>query len=459
VSQGRKSLLQYSIPVLSLLLFAVISIHSIPVAAQTGTQVSVFPQSISFNFLSGDSIKEDEQRIYFSANQNTDVIQYNFTDLRSTTDGIDAGSLELSQSAFRITNTTLTTVTAKIKLMGAYDPGSYKGRLMLFTNNSLIASIDTEVKIQDLLVETNIITIDPKSVTFHFRGNDAIADAKPIEITTTRALANVTASFVPFGSKDGVKSIPEDVFTLEPSTFDLITSESKTVRLIIRSTDYVQSGTYEGYLKFSSGNVIQRLPITVTIDKPTQLSRWEPILPVAIGISVSVVLSLLKEGYKIKEEVRQSFNKAWVALFDAARERRDYRLALGYQSIVEGVRKLIFDEFHEARDLFIEAKEKLDKATKDPPQIPLIPDPALADEVSKRLKGLLSLTASFSKEKILVIIFGIVVATASLAILQGISGDILDFDNVFADSVAAFLFGFGSQALVNQIAPVIARKL
>lgn len=101
----------------------------------------------------------------------------------------------------------------------------------------------------------------------------------------------------------------------------------------------------------------------------------------------------------------------------------------------------------------------MDKATKDPPQVPIIPDPRLAGEVDKRLKGLLSLTAAFSKERILIIIFGIVIATVSLSILQSISKDILDFDNAWTDSIAAFLFGFGSQALVNQIAPILARKL
>jgi hypothetical protein len=206
---------------------------------------------------------------------------------------------------------------------------------MLLTSDSSIMSIDTEVQIKDLLVESNIMTIDPKSVTFHFDADDLISDVKPIEITTIRNLANVTASFVDFVPKDLGKTIPSTAFTLKPDVFDVITYKPTNVTPSIRSTSEVNPGTYEGYLKLSSGNVVQRLPITVTIDKLDKLgSRLESIIGVAAGIIVSVILLLLKESYKTKEEVRQSFRKAWSALIDAASGRRDFRLAQGYQSIV-----------------------------------------------------------------------------------------------------------------------------
>ena len=65
---------------------------------------------------------------------------------------------------------------------------------------------------------------------------------------------------------------------------------------------------------------------------------------------------------------------------------------------------------------------------------------------------------SVKKSKISTYILGAMLVVAILATWQGIAPEILSFDDPVKDGIAAFLLGFGSQALVQYVAPILAGK-
>jgi hypothetical protein len=437
-------------------------------ATTAGIKVHPDSDSIIFKFFSDTELKNGSHKLYLSADSDINVTNAFFTDLRSAEqDRIPGEVFTLNPSSFELTNTTLSVITTTINLTDRYEAGVYTGHLLLLSDNSPVTSIITTIEIQDRLIESGILTIVPNPITFSFKEND-LSGTKDLQVTTTRDLVNVQFNIINIESKEGDKPIPKDIFSLEPRVFDVNTREPTNVEFKMRSDGSIDPGTYEGHLQFYSGSVLETIPITITITPvPAKLgSSIFPIIFALAGIGASITLMLSREGTRLKNAVSESADKALEAYNAAFSEGRMSKgeFSSGVKRLVGGAEIFIDrSNYISAIESFEGAKENFDKANRDGEQYTVFLDPKLPKQLEAKYEKTLGITAATGRGKagkdyLAGIAFAIVLVTVVLTVLQSVSIDILDFDDPVQDAIAAFLFGFGSQAVISQIAPIVKRE-
>jgi hypothetical protein len=217
-------------------------------------------------------------------------------------------------------------------------------------------------------------------------------------------------------------------------------------------------GTYRGEVKFSSRGVSTAIPITVVV---SPFSVWYSVAAwglVGLGIGLGIALIVIREGSKVRDTLFESADKANKAFLVAYTEGKlsAKEMFHGLQNFHLGVIALRNDQFIEATDYFTKSKEFFDKSNKADVQTK-VGNPPRMEDVSLKIKKSTRVTFSaFRGDKLLVITFSIIVVITILTTLQSVSRDLLILDDIY-DYVALVLFGFGSPAIANQLAPLFKK--
>jgi uncharacterized protein YoxC len=220
-------------------------------------------------------------------------------------------------------------------------------------------------------------------------------------------------------------------------------------------------GIYQGTIRFSGENTLTLIPLTVAIEPSPIWLNPLGILLILIGMALSIILILVREGARIRDAVWDSAKKASDALNTAIDETRKStkQIQRGLRNFQMGVAEIrrLHPNMTEATNYFSSAKESFDKANKEGEQEDIIQPPELEEVYVVVHDSRVGIAYSFQGDKLIGIAFGILLVIVVLSTLQTVSPDLLTIDSI-GKGVAAILLGFGSPAVANLLAPLIRRS-
>lgn len=422
-----------------------------------------FPDSVRFTF--EKSTGEKLHKLYFTSGNNITNVRVNFTELQSEDDYsfIPSGVFTiLEHTPFNVTSGQVSELTIKAKLNDNYTASTYVGRLTLLYSNMTI-DIGTEIKLIENAIAFDVITARPPSIKFVFNEQNPRVNYIDLDITTNKTLKNIKHEFTELRNENGT-TISPTVFGLKLKTepFGVARGNVSAVTVTMDlGGEVYPPGSYEGDLKLSSAGILTRVPITVQIDPPAIWHVPYVIGLVIVGIVLSILLILAREGMRIKSSVKDSAQKAYDSLTAAVNDGRmsQGEIQKGLSSFQLGVIEIRDgNRYSDAVAQFTKAKEFFDKANSAGDLIDTIEMPSIKDVHAKIDESTLEgLAVTFQGDRLMVIGFSIVAAVVILTTLQAVSPDLLVIDSI-ADVVGAILFGFGSPAIANQLVPLFKKS-
>jgi hypothetical protein len=181
---------------------------------------------------------------------------------------------------------------------------------------------------------------------------------------------------------------------------------------------------------------------------------------VAAGVAAGFITKYLSQLVQSEHAALKAGKEALASLEKARREKRGSKDAVsyGFENYVRAYGLFHKREYAEAEQLFRLSKELWDNMKGSYVPLKAIEDTLLELRPKVRLHKDSLTSYSVKKSRISTYILGAMLIVAILATWQGIAPEILSFDDPAKDGIAAFLLGFGSQALVQYVAPILAGK-
>jgi hypothetical protein len=425
-----------------------------------------YPDKIVFNMEKKEMATERTADIYLRSDSSIDNIRAFVTSLQSDSnhEAIPRTVLSLNPSSFNVTENSISVLTLSVNLDKNYTQGVYRGRLTLLGPNMSAVDIVTEIRITENKLEYNVLKTIPESVKFVFNDKNSRLQFRQIDITSNRSVYNVKASFDDLFTENGTR-LAGDNLQADQSSFDVSANNVTTIEIKMDLGgigNVPPPGSYLGTIKFLGENTFTTIPLTVVLEPSPIWYNPTGIILILIGMFLSVLLILVREGARIRDTVWESAQKASdalkAAIYEGKKSTKEIQRGLeNFQMGVAEVRRP-HPNMSEATNYFSIAKEFFDKANKEGEQQDFIQVPKLNDVYAILHTSRAAVAYSFQGDKLIGIAFWIVVAIVVLTTLQTVSGDLLTVDSV-GTAVAAILFGFSSPAIANQLAPLIRRTI
>jgi hypothetical protein len=242
------------------------------------------------------------------------------------------------------------------------------------------------------------------------------------------------------------------------------------------------AGNYTGKMVLYSSNMTTVIPVIVEIIADDDKPSFKPFpeiayLVVGVGVMTGFASTYLRKMLT-EEKAALKATKDAIASYDKARmEKRGAAEYFheGYDNFRRAAQYLYYRKYARAEELFKISKNYWDTMKGDYPvpkkdlekEVLEIREDSKKQESEKEVESENSRTDSKKKKKdrllfesstIQILLLAGMLSIAIVATWQGILPDVANFDDPFKDALAAFMFGFGSQALLQHVVPLIAGK-
>jgi hypothetical protein len=420
-----------------------------------------YPDKIVFDIGKMEMTTERTAEIYLRSNSNIDNVIAFVTRLESDSnhESIPRTALSLNSTLFNVTANSPSILTLSVKLDKNYPVGVYTGRLTLLASNMSAVDTVTQIRITENKLEYNVLKTTPESVRFILNDKNSRLQFRPIDISSNRSVDNIKTAFSDLFTENGTILAKEN-FRANRSSFNVYANNLTTieVEMDLGGIGNVSPGIYQGTIRFSGENTLTLIPLTVVIDPSPIWFNPLGILLILIGMALSIILILVREGARIRNAVWDSAKKASNGLITAIDEgRKSTREILrGLRNFQMGVAEIRrpHPNMVEATNYFSSAKEFFDRANNDGDQEDIIQPPELEDVDVVVHDSRAAIAYSFQGDKLTGIAFGILLVIVILTTLQSVSPDVLTIDSI-GKGIVAVTIGIGSPAVANLLAPLI----
>lgn len=324
--------------------------------------------------------------------------------------------------------------------------------------------------VETVSAESDTIDISLDPIYFRLKAGMPIQPSYELQLFSTVDYSGVRADFSDLSSENEARPIPAKAFTMVPASFDLTANVPTKVSVAMNLTGIdlqgYAAGNYTGRMVLFSNNMTAPVPLTVQI-RPDDAFAFGPFPLIAYvvvggGVIAGFSTNYLKQRLGDERTMAKALNEA-IASYEKARlEKRgtmDY-FQEGYIKFKEGVQLRAYRNHATAAERFKAAKGYWD-AMKGDTLLDRIDFEKAVKDIEKEMKESAlnpNRSSLFKQSRIYVILLVGMLVVAIVTTWQGVAPEIALFDDPLRDGVAAFLFGFGSQALLQYVAPIITGK-
>jgi hypothetical protein len=260
--------------------------------------------------------------------------------------------------------------------------------------------------------------------------------------------------------------IPRHLVNVTPNKFGI--NASRIIDLDVSFNFTNISGTYTGNLTLASVNGIKVVPIEININENFPLFIFG-ILSLGIGIGLAFTVKMIRVSNTGRLDALDSLIECKNEMYKARLERRiDPQFDSGVNDLFSGMELLGKGFFSDAKNDFDSSKEAFKSAKKDDGSIKWSPETVLNDELPTEDKLIISAHAISGRglrnslkpdSGLIYFVGGVILFVAILQVWSTVLPKLLPLlDSPFWYITTAFLLGYGSQAVVNEVVDFFRRS-